>query len=76
MKANELRIGNLILKDGELMTVSSYTFYNIEKDEEKIIESDYIKSNPVRKNNRKSTNGRHNQYVTVNRKTKLIKHKI
>ena len=46
------------------------------KDEEKIIESDYIKSNPVRKNNRKSTNGRHNQYVTVNRKTKLIKHKI
>jgi hypothetical protein len=34
MKAQELRIGNLILKEGEIITVSSYTFYNIECDEE------------------------------------------
>lgn len=46
------------------------------KDEEKIIESDYLKSKSGRKNNRKSTNGRHTQKITVNGKTKFIKHKI
>ena len=34
MKANELRIGNLILKEGEIITVSSFTLYNVERDEE------------------------------------------
>lgn len=34
MKANELRIGNIINNDGEEILVTSYTFYNIETDGE------------------------------------------
>ena len=34
MESHELMIGNCVLKDGEKIIVSSYTFYNIEKDPE------------------------------------------
>jgi hypothetical protein len=33
MKVQELRIGNYVLKEGEEIVITSFTFYNIEKDE-------------------------------------------